>query len=206
MTPPSPDSFCLLWTFFRIISLRLVGCVLLQLCSTPPPREWCIRVLQVSRILCLILRRTKVLWWLTMGKWSTSVNDLCPHLFHLCCTRLLQLGRLGPCISDSEHRLPTSHSWDPSRAGLHDGDSSADGIPQYTRWVVFRKWNRKWNWEWKSIAARALTKLCASQDQECQRLALQTLELLAIESPEMICAQVIFNLFLSLKDALKPIA
>ncbi|ELT98694.1 hypothetical protein CAPTEDRAFT_227098 [Capitella teleta] len=37
--------------------------------------------------------------------------------------------------------------------------------------------------------ARALTDLCASPDQECQRLALQTLELLAIESPETICAQ-----------------
>lgn len=38
--------------------------------------------------------------------------------------------------------------------------------------------------------AKALVYLCNSTDPETQRYALQTLELLAIESSEMICAQV----------------
>ena len=40
------------------------------------------------------------------------------------------------------------------------------------------------------VSARALIKLCQSTDPDTQRYALQTLELLSIESSDMICAQV----------------
>ncbi|CAG2211660.1 unnamed protein product [Mytilus edulis] len=41
----------------------------------------------------------------------------------------------------------------------------------------------------RNIPAQAMTHLCRSNDPETQRYALQTLELLAIESSDMICAQ-----------------
>ncbi|KAK3104942.1 hypothetical protein FSP39_013664, partial [Pinctada imbricata] len=41
----------------------------------------------------------------------------------------------------------------------------------------------------RNIPAQALTNLCRSNDPDTQRYALQTLELLAIESSDMICAQ-----------------
>lgn len=41
----------------------------------------------------------------------------------------------------------------------------------------------------RNIPAQAMTNLCRSNDADTQRYALQTLELLAIESSDMICAQ-----------------
>lgn len=41
----------------------------------------------------------------------------------------------------------------------------------------------------RNIPAQAMTRLCRSNDSDTQRYALQTLELLAIESSDMICAQ-----------------
>lgn len=41
----------------------------------------------------------------------------------------------------------------------------------------------------RNIPAQAMTHLCRSNDSDTQRYALQTLELLAIESSDMICAQ-----------------